>query len=257
MTTDARTPPVKMRTSLSKEPRIPAERLGISVVRDLVESIVSGVAKPGETLPPEALLAAEFAVSRTVIRESIKRVEEKGLIQVEQGRGTIVSATDNWNMLDPVVLDALIAHDDSLGILDEVVSVRAVLEAEMSATAAAVATEAQVEELRESYERMRSCVDDVVAFPAGDMHFHAVIMNISQSRLAASTSRILVGAAMESRRYRADIGNKYFNDTLAEHEQILGAIARHDIAGAQEAMRQHIMVAWERRRLPGARRVRP
>ena len=139
MTTDARTPPTRVRAALSKERRIPAERLGISVVRDLVDSIVSGTAKPGETLPPEALLAAEFAVSRTVIRESIKRVEEKGLIQVEQGRGTIVSPTSNWNMLDPDVLDAMIAHDDSLGILDEVVSVRAGLEAEIAAAAATLA----------------------------------------------------------------------------------------------------------------------
>lgn len=257
MTTDSRTTPSRVQAALSKEPRIPAERLGISVVRDLVDSIVSGAAKPGETLPPEALLAAEFAVSRTVIRESIKRVEEKGLIQVEQGRGTIVSPTNNWNLLDSDVLDAMIAHDDSLGILDEVVSVRAGLEAEMSAAAAAAATEAQVEELRASYEHMRDCVDDLVAFPAGDMQFHAVIMSISESRLAASISRILVGAALESRRYQADIGSRYFNDTLREHAAILKAISEHDVEGAQEAMRQHIMVAWERRRLPGGRRVQP
>jgi DNA-binding FadR family transcriptional regulator len=256
MTTDSRTPPTRVRAALSKEPRLPAERLGIGVVRDLVDSIVSGAAKPGETLPPEALLAAEFAVSRTVIRESIKRVEEKGLIQVEQGRGTIVSPTNNWNMLDPDVLDAMIAHDDSLGILDEVVSVRAGLEAEMAAAAAMIATDSQLEELRASLDHMRDCVDDLVAFPAGDVLFHAVIMNISQSRLGASISRVLVTAAMESHRYWGDIGNKYFNETLSEHAGILKAISEHDVAEAQEAMRRHILVAWERRRLPVARQTR-
>lgn len=255
MTTEARTPPTRVRAALSKAPRIPAERLGIGVVRDLVESIVSGAAKPGETLPPEASLAAEFAVSRTVIRESIKRVEEKGLIQVEQGRGTIVSPTNNWNMLDPDVLDAMIGHDDSLGILDEVVSVRAGLEADISAAAAALVTEAQIEELRKSLDHMRDCVDDLVAFPAGDVLFHGVIMDIAQSRLGASISRILVGAAMESHRYWGDVGNKYFNETLTEHAAILKAIAEHDVVGAQEAMRQHILVAWERRRLPVARQL--
>ena len=257
MTTDARNPPTRVLTSLSKAPRIPAERLGIIVVRDLVDSIVSGAAKPGQTLPPETLLTTEFAVSRTVIRESIKRVEEKGLIQVEQGRGTIVSSDDTWNMLDPDVLDAMIAHDDSLGILDEVVSVRALLEAEMSAAAAAIVTTTQLEELRRSYEHMRDCLDDVVAFPAADMQFHAAIMSISQSRLAASISRVLVGAAMESGRYRADIGSTYFNQTLTEHAEILEAISEHDVPRAQEAMRRHILVAWERRRLPVARRAQP
>lgn len=255
MTTEARTPPTRVRGALSREPRIPAERLGRIVVHDLVESIVSGGARPGETLPPEALLAAEFAVSRTVIRESIKRVEEKGLIQVEQGRGTIVSPTNNWNLLDPDVLDAMIAHDDSLGILDEVVSVRALLESEMAAAAARDITDEQVAELTASLDHMRDCVDDLVAFPAGDVQFHGVIMNASDSRLGASISRILVSAAMESRRYWGDVGNKYFNETLSEHAAILTAIAAHDVEGSREAMRQHILVAWERRRLPGARRV--
>lgn len=253
MTTEARTPTTRVRATLSREPRIPAERLGIGVVRDLVDSIVSGAARPGETLPPEAQLATEFAVSRTVIRESIKRVEEKGLIQVEQGRGTIVCPTNNWNLLDPDVLDAMIAHDDSLGILDEVVSVRALLESEMAATAAAVITDDEIEELRASLLHMRECYDDLDAFPAGDVLFHAVIMNVSESRLGASISRILVGAAMESHRYRGDIGNKYFNDTIDEHEAILKAISERDAAGAHAAMRRHILVAWERRRLPVAR----
>jgi len=257
MTTEPRTPPTRVRGALSKERRIPAERLGIAVVRDLVDSIVSGAAKPGETLPPEALLAEEFAVSRTVIRESIKRVEEKGLIQVEQGRGTIIAATSGWNLLDPDVLDAMIAHDDSLGILDEVVSVRALLESEMSATAAGIVTDSQVDELRASLDRMREAVDDLVAFPAGDKQFHEVIMGIAESRLGASISRILVGAAMESHRYRGDIGNKYFNDTLDEHAEILEAISGRNPDAAAEAMRRHILVAWERRRLPVSRRATP
>jgi GntR family galactonate operon transcriptional repressor len=257
MTTEARTPPTRVRAALSREPRIPAERLGVSVVNDLVESIVSGAAKPGETLPPEALLAAEFAVSRTVIRESIKRVEEKGLIQVEQGRGTIVSPTNGWNLLDPDVLDAMIAHDDSLGILDEVVSVRALLESEMAATAAGVVTDGQLDELRASLDHMRNNVDDLEAFPKGDVAFHAVIMNISESRLGSSISRILVAAAMESRRYWGDLGDKYFKETLDEHAAIVDAIARRDVAAAHEAMRQHILVAWERRRLPVERKIQP
>jgi GntR family transcriptional regulator, galactonate operon transcriptional repressor len=80
-------------------------------------------------------------------------------------------------------------------------------------------------------------------------------MNISESRLGASISRVLVDAAMESRRYRADIGTKYFNDTLTEHAEVLKAIADRDPVAAREAMRRHILVAWERRRLPVTRRI--
>ena len=60
--------------------RTPAARLGIAVVKDLVTAVVTGSVHPGDTLPPESVLIQQFAVSRTVIRESVKRLEEKGLI---------------------------------------------------------------------------------------------------------------------------------------------------------------------------------
>src|SRR5664279_3178623 len=115
-----------------RAPRIPAARLGVAVVSDLVAMIVTGEFEEGELLPPEQQLCEFFGVSRTVLRESIKRLEEKGLVVVAQGRGTQVTRSGAWNMLDPIVLSALIDHDDSLGILDELTVVRASLEASMA-----------------------------------------------------------------------------------------------------------------------------
>ena len=83
--------------------------------------------------PARGPLSQHFGVSRTVIRESVKRVEEKGLLTVAQGRGTTVNPPTSWNVLDPVVLSALVDHDDSLGVLDELTVVRGSLEASMAA----------------------------------------------------------------------------------------------------------------------------
>src|SRR3954469_11529726 len=80
----------------------PSPRLGVAVVHDLVTIIVSGEVAPGDSLPPEERLAQHFGVSRTVIRESVKRIEEKGLVTVAPGRGTQVQPSGSWNMLDPV-----------------------------------------------------------------------------------------------------------------------------------------------------------
>src|SRR5688500_2654164 len=96
--------------------RAPAARLGVAVVSALVESIVRGEILPGGLLPPEQALGRQVGVSRTVIREAIKRVEEKGLLTVAQGRGTEVAPITSWNILDPLVLDALVASEETLTV---------------------------------------------------------------------------------------------------------------------------------------------
>ncbi|GAB3960229.1 hypothetical protein GCM10027614_81540 [Micromonospora vulcania] len=111
--------------------------LGVAVVEDLVDAVVSGKLRPGESLPPEGPLSEQFGVSRTVIRESVKRVEEKGLVTIARGRGTQVRSMTSWNLLDRVVLTSLIKHDETLGILDELSVVRAQLESVMAAEARA------------------------------------------------------------------------------------------------------------------------
>ena len=112
--------------------RVRAANLGVAVVRDLVKAIVTGTVAPGDILPPEGTLSQQFAVSRTVIRESMKRVEEKGLVTVSQGRGTVVNHSSQWNVLDPDVLSALVDHDETLEVLDELAVVRGSLEATMA-----------------------------------------------------------------------------------------------------------------------------
>src|SRR5689334_5546994 len=84
-------------------PRRPAT-LAKAITAELVGQIVRGLHPSGTPLPPEPALCATFAVSRTVIREAGKILQEKGLVQVRQGTGTIVTAQTEWNMLDELVL---------------------------------------------------------------------------------------------------------------------------------------------------------
>src|SRR5271165_5831656 len=88
-------------------------RLGQLVVASLIEQIVSGAYPEGSSLPPEPVLCQDFNVSRSVIRESVKLLEEKGLVVARQGQGTTVLAVDRWGLLDPLVLDAFIRNDRS------------------------------------------------------------------------------------------------------------------------------------------------
>jgi GntR family galactonate operon transcriptional repressor len=107
--------------------RVRPAKLGTTVVEQLVDDIVRGALRPGSALPPEGDLCEEFGVSRTVIRESVKVIQEKGLVRIEHGRGTQVTDPRRWNLLDDVVLTSVIAHDENATFLDELVSVRTAL----------------------------------------------------------------------------------------------------------------------------------
>lgn len=231
--------------------RVPAARLGVEVVRALVTAIVTGDVGPGDLLPPEGVLAQRFAVSRTVIRESVKRLEEKGLVTVAQGRGTQVTPTTSWNVLDPVVLSAFIDNDDSLGVLDELSVVRASLEASMASATARARTAEQLEQLRQILQRMQTSVDGADdSFRQADIDFHHLVMELSGNRLAQNIAKILFRRALESTRYHGVDAADALQKTLAEHERIFDAIASGDAEGASAATQRHIADAWERRRMP-------
>ena len=238
--------------TLSVVTRHPA-KLGVAVVEGLVNVIVSGELSPGDSLPPELPLSQQFGVSRTVLRESIKRLEEKGLVSVVQGRGTVVQPTSVWNMMDQVVLTSLIAHDKTLGMLDELTIVRARLEAAMAAETARVREPAELDALRGLLEQMRSTIGDPDVFHAADVSFHETVMAISGNRLAESIARVLFQRARSSSRFQGSPSRRMMGHTLREHESIFSAIEAGDSPLADRVMEAHISDAWQRRRPPDHR----
>ncbi|UNK70509.1 FadR/GntR family transcriptional regulator [Microbacterium sp. H1-D42] len=228
--------------------REPIERIGATVLRELVELIVSGEVRPGEQLPPEGMLSQQFGVSRTVVREAIKRIQEKGLLSVSQGRGTKVNARTDWNMLDPLVLAISIQRDDDLRVLDELSAVRSALESVMAAATAAAATDEEVAELRAIAGRMHDSIDDPEVFRAADVQFHAAVMRMSGNALAENIAGTLLDRALDSARFHGRDPEHAFELTVAEHDRVLDAIAEHDADTAKSAMKAHIDDSWRRRR---------
>ena len=228
-----------------------SERLGVAVTSELVELIVTGEIPEGGLLPPEGPLSDHFGVSRTVIRESVKRLEEKGLVVVAQGRGTQVTRSGSWNMLDPIILSALIDNDESLGILDELTIVRGNLESAMAGAVAARHTPEELSRLEHVLETMREMQQESDAFRQEDVVFHYTVMEISRNRLAENIAKRLYRRALESDRYQGAGYQGAFESTMEEHGEVVRAISRHDVEGAERAMRDHIVSSWQRRRLAG------
>jgi DNA-binding FadR family transcriptional regulator len=106
-------------------------RFASVVVEELASRIIGGQLPEGTVLPTEGALCEEFGFSRTVLREGLKLLEERGLVRVEQGRGTTVQPRESWNLLDPTVLRIALEHDRDTALLDNLITVRRLLEADM------------------------------------------------------------------------------------------------------------------------------
>src|SRR3954470_2549186 len=166
-------------------------RFASVVVDELAEAIVSGTLAEGDVLPTEPALCEQFGFSRTVIREALKMLEERGLVRVEQGRGTTVQPRDAWNLLDPVVLAIALAHDREMSLLGNLVAVRAVLEREMAAAAASRLTAEELAELEANIAGMRESYDDYEVFRSHDLAFHAIVMKASGNDVGLTIVRVI------------------------------------------------------------------
>ncbi len=127
-------------------------RFAAVVVEELAQQIISGALAEDDVLPNEPALCEQFGFSRTVIREGLKLLEERGLVRVEQGRGTTVQPRDAWNLLDPVLLRMALEYDRDLSLLNDLIVVRRVLEREMARAAASRLTDDELAELAENVE---------------------------------------------------------------------------------------------------------
>ena len=108
-----------------------------------------------------------------MIREGLKLLEERGLVRVEQGRGTTVQARDAWNLLDPTVLRIALVYDHDMVLLDDLIAVRRLLEREMARAAATRLSEDELAALAENVDRMASSIGDYEQFRSLDLAFHA------------------------------------------------------------------------------------
>ncbi|RKN43940.1 FadR family transcriptional regulator [Streptomyces hoynatensis] len=232
-------------------PRRPA-RLAHAVVEVLVDRIAGGDFPPGSSLPTEPELCERFGVSRTTIREAVKSLEAKGLARARQGSGTTVTATDSWNLLDPVVLAAAVRHDDELVILDQLVGVRSALESQMAGQAAAHATEEELRGFEETLALLERQTATPELFTETDVELHERIMTASGNTLGRSIVRIVHAQARKTTLYTGmpdEAGCRAANE---EHRRVVELLRARDAEGAARAMTSHIEEAWGRRRAPAA-----
>jgi DNA-binding FadR family transcriptional regulator len=230
-------------------PRRPG-RLASVVVEELAHEIIRGAFPTGDILPTEPVLCRQFGFSRTVIREGLKLLEERGLVKVEQGRGTTVQPRSSWNLLDPVIIRIALEYDSDMSLLDSLVTVRRVLEQEMAQAAAARLTADELERLSGCIDAMEATFDDYGRFREADQEFHTVVMNASGNEVGLTIVRTIHRhtGGTPVMIMKAGAARELLEETVADHRAIYDALAERDGARAGALIAGHIEGAWAARK---------
>lgn len=209
------------------------------IVQELGRRIIQGDFQPGDSLPSEIALSAEFGVSRTVLREANHILAEKGLVESRPKTGTRVRLRKYWNLLDPDVLEWAYLAGPDLHFLKNLNEVRQIIEPAAAELAAQRASADEIALIGELLERMEAAATDPQRYIDADLQFHAAILAASHNELLEQMTRSISVALTISRRITVQLegGTKAF---MAPHHAIYDAIRARDAVGARAAMSQLI-----------------
>jgi GntR family transcriptional repressor for pyruvate dehydrogenase complex len=226
-------------------------RLYEQIVQQIEESIVKGDLKPGDQLPAERELAQRFGVSRTAVREAVKALREKGLVEAYSGKGTFITDGTTQAVRQSLDLMAKIGQPEGSNHLAEV---RAILEPEIAALAATRIQEPELATMREAVSVMDRAGQDPEAYIEADLDFHLALAEGAANPLILSLLDSIVGLLREQRLriFRVPGGP---DRGQIHHKRILEAVERHDSEKARHAMRAHLTQVSDDSKAPAAKQV--
>ncbi|MFC4627517.1 FadR/GntR family transcriptional regulator [Promicromonospora alba] len=222
--------------------------LAEAVIRTLVQDVVTEKYAPGTALPSAAVLCETFTVSRTVIREALTALAEKGLVAARQGWGTVVLDRESWSLLDTMVLEAIFQRDDSLLFMDQLIGIRTVLEGLMASSAARQIDDDARAALSRQFDALNAALDDPEKYAEEDIAFHSLVHRISGNEFARAIISSIQGKARLVSQYTGAPPKGHNELTHEEHRHIFEAVLSGDTEASAELMRAHISRSWARRR---------
>lgn len=208
------------------------------VVQELGRLIVGGEIAPGENLPREELLAERMKVSRTALREAMKVLSAKGLIESRQKTGTRVRKTVYWNQLDADVLAWRCASMPTDDFVEKLVEMREVIEPAAAAAAARRRTGEQMLRIEEAYAAMTAAAS-LDAWTEADLAFHEAVLHGTHNELMVSLFSVIETALGSYFQLSASSAGD-FRYSLPHHKKVMDAIRRRQPEVAREAMQKMV-----------------
>jgi GntR family transcriptional regulator, transcriptional repressor for pyruvate dehydrogenase complex len=195
--------------------------------------------EPGTPLPSESQLAEELSVSRLTVREAVKSLQARGLIEVRHGRRPVIAPLSATGIED---FFATSVRRDPRRLLD-LLEVRRALEVHIAGLAAHAVNRSTAAGMATALAGMREAIDDPEAFNLADIRFHEALAAASGNQiltfLMEAMQQPLQASRRQSRRGHVARGRP-LTEVIAEHARIYGCVVGRDPAGAQAAMREHL-----------------
>jgi len=220
---------------------VQTSRLYEQIVQQIEESVQRGTLKEGDQLPAERELAQQFGVSRTAVREAIKALHEKGLVDAFPGRGTFITSGQSNSMRQS--LDRILKNGQADGA-SHLAEIREILEPEIAALAAVRAEEQDLATMREAVAVMDNARQDPDAYIEADLDFHLALAEAAGNPFVLSLIDSIVGMLREQR-MRTFYVNGGPERGQVHHKRILAAVEGRDAQAAREAMQGHLQQVRE------------
>lgn len=201
-------------------------------VEALAGRILAGEIGEGDTLDLPAL-REELDVSLTALREALKVLSAKGMIDARQKRGTFVQPRSSWNLLDTDVMRWQTQANSDHSLFDELTEMRVIVEPAAARLAAERATDADIEALSAALDRMESA-RDLAATVRAALDFHRLLMTATHNAFLTQVERVIaIGLAERDKLVHGSVDD----DPVPSHRAVLDAIADRDPEAAYAAMR--------------------
>ena len=215
---------------------IRTSRLYEQIVQQIEESVLNGTLKPGDQLPAERDLAQRLGVSRTAVREAVKTLREKGLVEAYSGRGTFV--TDGTSQAARQSFDLMVKIGQQEGS-PHLAELRLILEPGIAAMAAERIKDEDLTAMRDAVAVMERSQKDPEAYIEADLDFHLALAEAVANPLILSLIDSIVGLLREQRIKIFNVEGGPQRGQI-HHKRILEAMERRDPEMARSAMRAHL-----------------
>jgi GntR family transcriptional repressor for pyruvate dehydrogenase complex len=207
------------------------------VARQIEEAIIADEHRPGEQLPSERELIERFAVSRAVIRESLKVLSEKGLIEVKPGKGAFVREPESGTASGALKLFLRRQRDDRFS--QNLVEVREMIEEQAASLAATRASEEDVKKLEAALAEMEAEKENSERFARGDLRFHLLLAEATHNELFTILLHPVTELLLD---VMAELSSEPSapDQAIWHHRQILQHVKRGEAERARQAMHAHL-----------------
>jgi len=211
------------------------------IAEQIEKRILSGELQSGDRLPTERELSEQFHASRTAVREAMKTLAQRGLVDMRPGRGTIVIDGTSQAMRHSMGLMIKVGR---AGSSESLVEMREIIEPEIAALAAVRATDDQITAMREAVKLMDLHIHETNAYIIADNDFHRALATGTQNILILSLVDSIVDLLSEQRKLIFSTNGAPERGQI-HHKRILDSVIRHDVEAAREAMRAHLQQVRE------------